>query len=303
MTASKDTQTAVVSAYGNGSVAQLFASTGSQPTFGLRGSLALRGAQLDIDASHSPGTTGGTLQLRTTHPGINLAGGIDLSSGAARPLLGFIVPVTPSLSVETAMIRGTSGGTAIRLSIVAGFRNRKVRTPTFPLAITLDRAQATAPLRLFIDGAAVGLLRDGRAKADITAGSHDVYVATTDGAFGSPQREIVAGVDRNVTVTLVPQLSLRGRVRFAARAGQVSTEVSLQGVHVILVPSGAHAVCDADGVFIFPRAPYDPQSQVLVDPSTVPPGFVAPAPSAMDASAELDIPLDPARGVERQIFR
>jgi hypothetical protein len=301
--ASAGIQNLFVSTSSNTGFAQLYASTGAQPVLGLRGSLALRALQFEFDGSRSGGASNGTAQVRTVHGGMNLAAGIDVENGSAHPLFGIVAAVSPSLALETAVIRGSSGRPALRLSIVAGVRKRRPHVVTYPLAIAIAAPAGSAPLRLFVDGAAVSAPHDGRANVALTDGRHDVYAVTSDGAFGSPEREVVAGVDHALALTLIPQRIVYGRVRFAASAGEAPGGTRLQDVHVVLEPSGASVVCDADGNFVFPRAPYDPASVVLVDPATIPAGFAIPGPVAIDAASVLDLPLSPSRGVERTNFR
>lgn len=300
--ASPGNQNLFVSTSSNTGFLQLYASTGAQPVLGLRGSLALRAMQLEFDGSRSGGANNGTAQVRTVHGGLNLAGGIDVENGTAHPLVGVVAALSPTFALETALIRGSSGRAAIRLSIVAGIRGRRPRVVTYPLAVSIVTPSRSAPLRLFVDGAAVSAPRDGRATVALTAGRHDIYAVTTDGAYGSPEREVVAGEDHTVALTLIPQRIVYGRVRFAASTGLVPAGVTLQDVRVVLEPRGTSVVCDADGVFVFPRAPYDGASTVLIDPTTIPAGFAIPAPVAIDAADELDLPLMPQRHVERTVF-
>lgn len=301
--ASKGSQNMFVSASGNGGFAQFFASTGSQTILGMRGSFAVRGAQFEFDGTRSGGATNGSAQFRTGHAGLNYAAGMDFSNGKARPLLGVISALTPALALEAALIPGNSGRPAVRFSIVAGFSNRAPHSVTFPLAIAVNGPTDAAPLRLFIDGRLTNALRGGRGSIALPAGTHDVYVATTDGAYGSTQRQILAGVDRTISIDLIPQRTIHGRVRFAVAAGQVPVTGTLDGVRIVLAPSGLSVVCDADGVFVFPRAPYDPQTTLLLDPDTLPRGFLQPDPIAIDAADDLDVALASARRTERQIFR
>ena len=303
--ASPGTQSAFVSSTTSAGFVQLFASTGTSTVEAIHGSYAVHRLQFEFDGAHSPGATAGTAQFRTSHAGLNLAAGADLSNGTLRPLVGVVAALTPLFALETAIVPGTSGHPALRLALVAGFRNRAPRVATFPLALTVAPYAGSAPLRLFVDGRPSNVaIRNGLAQLSLTAGTHDVYVATTDGALGSPQREVVAGTDRALAVVLIPQRTIHGRVRFAAAAGEIPVDASLQGIRVVLTSTGAVAACDADGVFVFPRAPYDAASTVIVDADTLPRGFTGPAPLAIPATDDdINIAITPQRAVERTTFK
>jgi hypothetical protein len=302
LSAARDRESVYLTNSGRNGFVQLFGSFGATPSFGTQGTLRLQELALDFSGSASAGTSAGTAQVHTTRPGFNLAAGVDYTNGTLRPLLGIVAPLTPSFALETALITGTSGHPAVRLSLIAGFRARVPRVTTFPLELAIDSAPIGAPLRLFVDGALRETLRDGRATIALTAGTHDVFVASADGTFGSPQRQVLAGVDRAVTLSLVQQRSIVGRVRFAAAPGEIPAGLSLQGVRLVLDPTGTSVTADPEGGFVFPRAPYPTEARVLVDPATLPAGFAQPAAAAVVFGDEVGIALAPLRAVERARF-
>ena len=59
---------------------------------------------------------------------------------------------------------------------------------------------------------------------------------------------------------------------------------------------------DAGGHYVFPRAPYDPASTILLDPAGIPGGFSAPAALPV-AAGDTDVTLVPARSIEQVSIR
>lgn len=285
---------------------QFFASTGAARVFGLTGGLAFGRALAEIDVSSSGGATSGIAQVRTNHAGFNLAGGFDLTGGTVRPLIGVVVPLAPTLSFETELVDGPSGRPAVRISLLAGFRQAKPRVATFPVTVFVPDAQHYGPLRMFVDGvpSTAPFTTDSHV-AMVPAGRHSLYVESADQGYGSPTVDVIAGAattgSAKVDVSLFPERSIAGTVRFGGSADGVPAEASLQGIRVVLEPSGESAVTDAGGHFVFARAPYDPASTMLLDPASVPSGFESPAALPL-AAGPVDVTLAPLRKVEHTSF-
>ena len=184
--------------------------------------------------------------------------------------------------------------------MLAGFRQPKPRVAQFPVTVFVPDATHFGPLRVFVDGVRAPQPFSG-APIMVPAGKHSVYVETADRGYASATREIVAGTATKVNLALFPQRSIAGNVRFGGPADAVPADASLQGIRVVLEPSGESATTDADGHFVFARAPYDPNSTILLDPSTVTSGFSAPEAQPADAAA-VDILLQPNRKVEHTSF-
>jgi hypothetical protein len=137
---------------GPGAYGSFFTSAGAQHVFGATGGFAFHRMLAEIDASSSGGATSGIAQIRTNHPGLNFAGGFDLNAGTIRPLVGLVVPLAPSLAFEVGVVAGPSGRPALRLSMLAGFRQPKPRIATFPVTVFVPDATRYGALRVFVDG-------------------------------------------------------------------------------------------------------------------------------------------------------
>jgi hypothetical protein len=291
---------------GSAGYAALFASAGAPHVYGFDGGFNLdRGKALaELDLNGSGGTTSGIAQLRTNHAGLNLAAGLDLDTGVARPLIGVVVPIQSALAFEAGLVPGPSGRPDLKLALLAGFRAPRPRVATFPLTVFVPDAAHYGPLQLFIDGARVTLPVGPQAHVQLPAGRHTVYVESADQAYGSlPADVVVAGSGAApVALPLLPQREIAGHVRFGGPADAVPMGESLQGIRVVLEPSGESAMTDADGHYVFPRAPYDPASTILLDPASVPGGFAAP-PALPLGAGDTDVTLTPQRSVEQVSIR
>jgi len=287
---------------GNGAYGTLFASSGAQKVFGLTAGVTVHQAVAEINVNGSGGTTNGIAQLRTNHPGINLAAGTFLDNGILRPMVGAVVPVAPSLALEVGVVQGSSGHPALRLSVLAGFRQAKPRVAMFPVTLFVPDAQRYGKLRVFVDGAPAPAPYADGAKVMVAAGRHTVYVESADQSVASPTRDVIAGGAAKVDLPLFPQRAIGGTVRFGGSADSIPADASLEGIRVVLEPSGESATTDVNGRFMFARAPYDPNSTILLDPASVPNGFVAPDAQPV-AAGETAVTLDPARRTERASLR
>lgn len=291
---------------GSSAYAQFFASSGAQKIFGLTGGVSLlHGALAEVDLSSSGGAATGIAQLRTNHPGINLAAGVQLNAGQARPLVGAVIPVAPTLSFEAGVVDGPSGRPALRIALLAGFRQAKPRVATFPVTVFVPDPQRIGSLRVFVDGVPAAAPFTQTTSVMVPAGRHSVYVESADKNYGSPTLDVTAGAAPaaapKLAVTLYPQRSIAGTVHFGGSPDGVPAEASLQGIRVVLEPSGESATTDASGNFVFARAPYDPASTILLDPTTVPSGFSAPDALPLAAGPAV-VTLAPLRKVEHTSF-
>ena len=290
------------SAYGS-----LYASSGAVRVIGFNAGAGLHGALAELNFSSSSGNTGtGLAQLRTTHAGINLAAGVDLDTGRIHPLVGVVVPVTPTLSFEAGVVDGPSGRPALRIAVLAGFRQPKPRVATFAVTVFVPDPQQYGPLRVFVDGVPSAAPFTQTTNVMVPAGRHTVYVESADHDYGSPTLDVTAGTGPagapKLAVTLFPQCSIAGTVRFGGAPDGVPAEASLQGIRVVLEPSSESTTTDATGNFVFARAPYDPASTILLDPTTVPSGFAAPEALPI-AAGPTTVTLAPLRKVEHTSFR
>jgi hypothetical protein len=288
---------------GPGAYGTLFASAGIQRVFGLTGGLAFHRMLGEVDLSSSGGSTSGIAQLRTNHAGLNLAGGFDLNAGTIKPLVGVVVPLAPALAFEVGLVPGPSGRPALRLSMLAGFRQPKPRVATFPVTVFVPDAKTYGPLRVFVDGVRATTPFAAGSAVMVPAGRHTFSVESADRGYGSPTLDVIAGSNTaKVDLALFPQRSIAGTVRFGGSQDAVPAETSLEGIRVVLEPSGESATTDANGHFVFARAPYDPASAILLDPTTVPPGFESPAALPI-AAGSTDVTLAPQRKTEHTSFR
>ena len=286
---------------GPGAYGSLFASSGAQRVFGMTGGLAFQRALAEVDVSSSGGATSGIAQIRTNHPGLNFAGGFDLNAGTIRPLVGVVVPLAPALAFEVGLVPAPSGRPALRLSMLAGFRQPKPRVATFPVTVFVPDATHYGPLRVFVDGVRAAMPYADDTPVMIPAGRHTLYVESADRDYASPMRDVLAGRASKVDLTLFPQRQVAGNVRFGASPDAVPAEASLEGIRVVLEPSGESATTDASGHFIFARAPYDPASTILLDPASVPSGFDSPGALPIGAGPS-DVTLAPVRKTEHTSF-
>ena len=297
---------------GSNAYAQFFASSGAAKVFGLTGGFSFLRALAEVDLTSSGGATSGLAQVRTDHSGVNLAGGVELNAGTARPLIGVVVPVAPSLSLEAGVVDGPSGHPALRIAILAGFRQPKPRVAQFPVTVFVPDAQNYGPLRVFVDGVPTAKPFAGSTNVMVPAGHHSLYVESADHGYGSSNVDVVTGasaagpsvgpsVGAKVDVTLFPQRTIAGTVHFGGPSAGIPADASLQGIRVVLEPSGESATTDADGKFVFARAPYDPASTILLDPTTVPAGFETPDALPI-AAGPTEVTLAPQRKVEHTSF-
>jgi hypothetical protein len=278
--------------------ASFFASAGAQRVFGFSGGFNLKKVLAEMNLTGSGGSTSGVAQVRTNHSGLNVAAGFAVDAGALRPLIGLVMPLAPALSVEAGLVQGPSGRPAVRLALLAGFRQARPRVAMFPVAVFVPDATRYGPLTLFVDGTRVTAPFAAGGRVDVPAGRHTLYVESADHAYGSLPADVVANAAATVALPLLPQRSIHGAVRFGGPPDAVPPGESLQGIRVVLEPSGESVSTDAEGRFVFARGPYDPDATLLLDPASVPAGFLAP--DAVSAAAgEIGVTLEPARRIEQ----
>ena len=298
--------TNVTASFGGPSVAgSVYASAGAQSVVGITAGIGFRRALAEVNVSSSGGTTSGIAQLRTTHTGLNIAAGLDLEAGRIGPLVGLVATVTPTLAFEAGLVAGPNGRPALRLSVLAGIRAPRPRVAMFPVTLFVPEATRYGPLKLFIDGAPATAPFDGDANVNIAAGRHSLYVVSADNAYASLAQDVLANAATSgagtVTFPLFPQRTIVGRIRFGGPAEATPAEATLSGIRIVLEPSGQSTTTDAQGRFEFARAPYDPNSTLLIDPASLTAGFVSPVAMPVGVGP-LDIPLLPERGIERTTF-
>jgi hypothetical protein len=281
--------------------ASFFASAGTQRVFGVTGGLALHRAIADLQFTSNGGPLSGTAQVRTNHPGINLAAGLNVNGGLVRPLVGVVVPMGPALAFEAGLVPGSSGQPALRLSMLAGFRQARPRVPTFPVSVYVPNATQYGRVRLFVDGAPLATPFVTGAHVDVPAGRHTLYAESADRAYASPPQDFIASSTATVDLMLFPQRTIEGTVSFGGAPSAAPQGISLAGIRVVLEPSGESIATDENGHFVFPRGAYDPASTILLDPDSVPNAFVAPG-AVPIAAGSTNVTLAPARKVENASF-
>ena len=286
---------------GAGSYATFYSSSGAQQVFGLNGGVDLHRLLAELDVNSSSGAATGLAQLRTNHAGINFAAGVNLSNGTISPLVGVVVPVAPSLALEAGVVVGQSGHPALRIAMLAGFHAPKPRVATFPVTVFVPDAQSYGPLRVFVDGVPSAKPFTQDTNVQVPAGHHSVYVESADHSYASSTRDVVTNGAAKLEVPLFPQRSIEGTIRFGGSPGSIPAGASLEGIRVVLEPSGESVTTDANGHYVFARSPYAPNETILLDPSTVPSGFESPAAVPVGAEAT-DITLETQRKVERTTF-
>jgi hypothetical protein len=137
----------------------------------------------------------------------------------------------------------------------------------------------------------------------VAAGRHTVYAESADRSYASTTCDVVAtGTAAKVALTMFPQRSIAGTIAFGGATDAIPPGASLEGIRVVLEPTGESATTDVNGHYVFARAPYDPASTILLDPATVPHGFESPAALPI-ADGSTDVVLAPQRKVEHTTFR
>jgi hypothetical protein len=287
---------------GPGAYGSFFTSAGAEHVFGVTGGLAFHRMLAEIDAGSSGGATSGIAQIRTNHPGLNFAGGFDLNAGTIRPLVGVVVPLAPSLAFEVGVVAGPSGRPALRLSMLAGFRQPKPRIAMFPVTVFVPDATRYGALRVFVDGVRTPAPYAAGTPIMVAPGRHTVYAESADRSYASTTCNVVAtGTSAKVNLTMFPQRSIAGTIVFGGSVDALPPGASLEGIRVVLEPSGESVATDVNGRFVFARAPYDPASTILLDPASVPHGFESPGSLAI-ADGSTDVTLAPQRKTEHTTF-
>lgn len=279
----------------------LFASAGVERLFGLNGGITAGKLLAEVQLNGSAGTSSGLAQLRTNHAGLNLAAGLDLNAGAVRPLVGIVAPLAPALALEVGLAQAPSGKPGLRIALLAGFRQAKPHVTTYPVTVDVADAAQYGPLRVFVDGVRDPQPYDAATPLRIAAGRHTISAESSDQHYASNASDVLVGPGQTarepVRLALLPQRAVSGTVSVGGTDG-----TSLEGIRVVLEPSGESATTDAAGHFAFARAPYASESTLLLDPATVPSAFACPGSIAV-GTGPVTVALEPARKVERTTFR
>jgi hypothetical protein len=172
----------------------------------------------------------------------------------------------------------------------------------FPVTVFVPDAQRYGGLRVFVDGVPAPKPYADGASLQLPAGRHSVYVESADRTYGSATRDVQSGGTAKLDLPLFPQRSIAGTVAFGGTTGSIPAGASLEGIRVVLEPSGESVTTNVNGGYVFARAPYAADATILLDPSTVPSGFESPAAVPIEAGAT-NVTLAPQRKVERTTFR
>jgi hypothetical protein len=291
---------------GNAQIA--YARTLGQTAWAMHATTAVRGAIVEFNAdADSASTHELSLLVRRVGHGFDLLGGLQTAQGAGAtrvaPAVGIAVPVIHGLDAEATVMPQGLARPAFRVSMVAGFTppHRAPRVVTAPIVV---RANDAAPRTIVVtvdgfrvkDGASSGV------RVDLPVGSHYVRIATTDGAFASPDTAVDTATAREATLPLWPVRALFGRVVVDAPASSLPGDLTLAGVAVVLDPLGIVALADADGNFSFPPTAIAPDATIRIDPDTAPNDLAGPEPVAVGADTDLTVRLRLARRIERVSF-
>ena len=282
-----------------------FASDGTSTLLMMASSPTRTGAlELSSEANATGPYSDATLQWRSFRPGLAPVVGFEAihSGGLHRAglVLGVSVPLTSTVALDIAMHPLTGGnGVRVRLSKLLVFRSAQDRMKS--LNVQTEGA-GSAPLQIEIDGRAVKKFSGTSTTIDVpAAGNHYVSVASLDGALASPSVRTSTISGRQLSLPLWPVRSVVGHVQTAGPlvlfAGQ-----SLAGLTIVLLPANVITATDANGAFVFPVQPIEPGSQVTVDASSLPSGFVPGSPTLVTDQGPITIDLLPTKKVERQVF-
>ena len=268
---------------------------------GLSGSLAVRGASIDLSATSSAGTRDASLSVRTTRSLIGTIVGVALDGNHFGPIVGLSIPITPLVALEGTVRAAGSGGRSTRIAFAMHLPRAQPRAArTVVATVHVQNAPDTrSPLRVLVDGVPVRAAGGTALRADVTPGTHTFAVETLDGAYGSPPVVATLASAGDVTLPLWPQRALAGRVR-VADPQSVPADLGLSGIVVTIAPGDASAVTDGDGRFFFGKQAFAPNAQIAVDPDTLPQELRAPdAAPLRDGDVELVLP---GRTIDAQTF-
>ncbi|HEV2739119.1 MAG TPA: stalk domain-containing protein [Candidatus Elarobacter sp.] len=281
---------------------QAYSVPGPQRAGGVQGTLAFPGAVLDLTATSAAGTRDAALTLRTTRRGLNVIGGVGFpSAGRIAPIAGLSVPVTPLLMLEGTVRPAGATAHAVRLGLAMGIPAR--RKPSVPMvdAVIHVGGDASARMRLFVDGVPSQLAGAPVAHVAVTRGPHVFAVETDDGTRGSP--DVGARIDApgdGVTLPLWPFRTVRGRVVVSDRAVW-PPDASFAGITISIEPDGSTVETAADGTFMFPKLPLAPGATIAVAPGSLPRELHAPDRQPLP-EGDVTLILGPGLRIERQTF-
>lgn len=228
----------------------------------------------------------------------------DLSSaGQSRigPTIGYMAPVTRSLSLGLEL-HPLLHGNGMRFSLQQALF-QKIPGPADRFLTIAAASRSSSPLYLMIDGSRDRVLTGNPMRLPIPSGSHYVSLQSADGTLGSPEEKVVDGTPAAITVPLWPIRHVSGTLRFAHEglpAGSALPPAS--GITVIVQPEGIVAQTDENGAFDFPAQALDPDSSIVLDETTLPPGFAEPAAMQIPANGNVSIVLKSSKNIQKVIF-
>lgn len=285
-------------------VAQVYSVPGPQHAAGASASVRLRQATVEASLTSTLGDRDGSVELRTSHPGIGLIAGFGTATGSAwGPIAGVSIPLGREFGLEATTRPGGAGTSRLHLALAVGIAARRPKlAPTLRALVHVDSALAPQPLRLFVDGVPVARF-DGPATAvDVTPGAHTFAVEAVSGDAGSPDVvSNVAAAGDTVALALWPERAVIGRVVLDPTAN-VPPEVTLAGIAVVIEPGDLSAETAADGTFVFAKQPIAPGATIAVDAGTLPRSLRAADPLAL-ATGDVALVLRPGMLVETKVFR
>lgn len=225
------------------------------------------------------------------------------SEGRSRtgPTIGYTAPVTRSLSLGLEL-HPLLRGNGMRVSLEqAVFQKLPTAAERF---VTIAAASASSsPLYLLIDGSRDRVMTGNAIRVPIPTGNHYVSLQSADGTLGSPEEKVVDGTPAAITVPLWPIVHVSGALRFSRAGTPAGSDLPApSGITVIVQPEGIVAQTDENGAFDFPAQALDPNSTIVIDETTIPPGFAAPAATKIPANGTVSIVLKSSKNIQKVIF-
>jgi hypothetical protein len=282
---------------------QLYSVPGIQRQSGLEGAAFLPGAVFNAEVQSSPGTREASVEMRTLRPGLNLITGISSpGSGRIGPVIGLSLPVTKMFALEGSLRPASGGGETVRVSLAAAIGGRRPRAiPTLPIDILIADAEASAPVRVFVDGVPSKALSGSRIAFRATRGQHVFSAQTLDGAYGSLDQTVsIEAPGDTVSLALLPERGVSGRVSVDPSA-VVPPDFGLSNITVVIEPGDLSTVTADDGTFVFAKQPLAADSRIAVDSSSLPRELRAPDPIPL-SDGPVELKLLPGLKIERRTF-
>jgi hypothetical protein len=220
--------------------------------------------------------------------------------------VGFTLPVLRRLALETTL-RPAGNSNELRVTLVATVTtaHRAPRIKTIPLLVRLVATggiSQSEPVRLYLDGAFAKTLAQAQGIVEISPGVHSVWLESADGTRASLPASIDTAKGREVALTLWAVRKLDGRLRISGDPLLVPRDLSLAGTTIVVRPSGATAVTDADGLFAFPPRALPPDATIGVLADALAPALAAEDPVTIGERTTIELFVHPARTLERVTF-